>query len=90
MQCSVPFAAQAPRKPPKPGEVSDPRQELQAMLRGVADDIDALGEFAVAIDQPKTQVLSASARVHRGRPLSTLDVRMGVQNSTALAAQLGQ
>ena len=76
MRCSLPFAAgmvniAAQHHTSRRDDASSPilARHCGALLRGVADDLDALGEFAVAIDQRKAQVLSASAVVHRGRTM---------------------
>jgi hypothetical protein len=50
----------APRKLSKPSELSDPDQELLASLRDLADDMKALCELAVAIEELTTQVQSLS------------------------------
>ena len=50
----------APRNAPKPGEISDLPQDLPALLRGLVDDMQALCELAVVVDEIRAQVLCAS------------------------------
>lgn len=50
----------APRDASKPNEVSDLRQELPDLLRGLVDDMQALCELAVVVDELSAQVLCAS------------------------------
>jgi hypothetical protein len=49
-----------PGTPPR-HECFDPRQGLPALFRGLADDMDALYDLAMAIDRFKAQVLTTSA-----------------------------
>jgi hypothetical protein len=56
--------AQDPSSPPrdasKPGGISDLRQELPALLRGLVDDMQALCELAVVVGEFRAEVLCAS------------------------------
>ena len=56
--------AQDPSSPPrdasKPGGISDLHQELPALLRGLVDDMQALCELAVVVDELRAQVLCAA------------------------------
>jgi hypothetical protein len=51
----------APRDASKPGEVADLHDELPALLRGLVDDMQALCELAVVVDEIRAEALSASA-----------------------------
>ena len=50
----------APRNASNANEVSDLRQELPALLRGLVDDMQALCELAVVVDEIGAEVLCAS------------------------------